>query len=87
MLLIIKSLSFLKHYLFNQNSAVLRDALTDMIYVQVATFIPQLHIDRKDIIILQDKEKGKVYCKIYGINQIDYQPNTYNLVLYEDADL
>ena len=73
----------LKKYLFDQNNFVLRDAIIDMIYTQLATFIPQVNVKRKDIEIIQDKEKGKLYCKFYGINQIDYQPNTYNLVLFD----
>ncbi len=76
-----------KHYLFSQNSIVLRDLVIDTIYTQVSMFIPQLKIERKDIEIIQDKEKGKLYCNFSGINQIDYQLNTYNLVLYDEADL
>ena len=77
----------LKQYLFDQNSAVLRDALIDMIYTQVALFIPQLKIERKNISITKSREKGKIECTIRGINQIDYQQNTYNLILYQDADM
>lgn len=73
----------LKRYLFDQNNYVLRDAIIDMIYTQLATFIPQVSVKRKDINIFQDREKGKLYCEFSGINQIDYQPNTYNLVLFE----
>ena len=74
----------LKHFLYDQNSYVLRDQLIDMIYTQIAIFIPQIKIDRKDIEIIQDKQKGKVYCNFKGINQIDYTTNTYNLVLLDE---
>ena len=73
----------LKRYLFDQNNFVLRDAIIDMIYTQLAIFIPQVNVKRKDIEIVQDKEKGKLYCKFSGINQIDYTNNTFNLVLFE----
>lgn len=77
----------LKHYLYDQNSYVLKDAIIDTIYVQLATFIPQVHVDRKDIDVIQDRDKGALYCVFSGTNQIDYQLNTYNLVLYkEDSD-
>lgn len=73
----------LKHYMFDQNNYVLRDMLIDMLYTQIALFIPQLHVERSGITVTQNrKEKGKLYCTIRGINQIDFQPNTYNLTLF-----
>lgn len=77
----------LKEYLFDQNSPVLKDAIIDTIYVQLALFIPQLKVSRNDIDIIQDKEKGKLYCKFTGISQIDYQPNSYNIVLFEESNM
>lgn len=76
----------LKNYLFDQNSYALRDAIIDMIYTQLAIFIPQVKVRREDIDIIQDREKGKLYCNFSGINQIDYQPNTFNLVLFDERD-
>lgn len=76
----------LKHYLYEQNNYRLRDAIIDIIYTQLAIFIPQVKINRKDIYIVQDKERGKLYCTFSGINQIDYQVNTYDLVLLDNAD-
>jgi hypothetical protein len=77
----------LKRYLFEQNNYILRDILIDVIYTQLAIFIPQLKIERRDIKIVQDKEKGKLYCSFSGINQIDYQVNSMSLVLFEDSDI
>ena len=57
-----------------------------MIYTQLAIFIPQVKVRREDIDIIQDREKGKLYCNFSGINQIDYQPNTFNLVLFDERD-
>ena len=76
----------LKNYLFDQNSYALRDAIIDMIYTQLAIFIPQVKVRREDIDIIQDREKGKLYCNFSGVNQIDYQPNTFNLVLFDERD-
>lgn len=76
----------LRHYLYDQNSAIMRDILADMIYRQVAIFIPQVYIQRKDVEVWKDKELGKVYCSFFGINQIDYQLNTFNLILYDESN-
>lgn len=76
----------LKHYLFNQNNYILRDQLIDVIYTQLAIFIPQLRVNRNDIDIIQDREKGKVYCTFRALSQIDYTPNMYNIVLLNDVE-
>lgn len=74
-----------KHYLFEQNGIKLKDVIIDMVYERLAIFLPQIKINRSDIRITQNKEKGKLYCSFSGINQIDFQPNTYNLVLYDES--
>lgn len=71
----------LKHYMFNQNSYVLRDIIIDMIYSQLVLFIPQLYIKRQDIEIIRDNQKGKLTCRFSGVSQIDYTLNTFNLTL------
>lgn len=73
----------LKHFMFDPNSYILRDQIIDMIYTQLAIFIPQVTVERKDISVFQDREKGKLYCEFSGINQIDYELNTYSLVLFD----
>lgn len=76
----------LKKYLYDQNSYVLRDIIIDTIYVQLALFIPQIKVKRKDITIVQNKMKGKLYCKFRAVSQIDYTTDTYNLVLFSESD-
>lgn len=76
----------LKHFLFDQNSYVLRDQIIDMIYTQLASFIPQVKVERKNISIFQDREKAKLYCEFSGINQIDFTVNTYQLVLFDENE-
>ena len=76
----------LRHFMFDQNNYVLRDQIIDMIYTQLAVFIPQVHVERKDINIFQDREKAKLYCEFTGISQIDYQINTYQLVLFDERE-
>mgnify|MGYP003289184254 CR=1 FL=1 len=75
----------LKHYLFNQNSYILKDMLIDTLYTQIAIFLPQIKISRNSIELITDRVKGKLYCKFSGINQIDYTHNTFNLVLFDET--
>jgi len=75
----------LKHYMFNQNSYVLKDMLIDTLYTQIAIFLPQIKITRNSVDIITDVQKGKLYCKFSGINQIDYTHNTFNLLLFDEA--
>ena len=76
----------LRHFLFDQNNYVLRDQIIDMIYTQLAIFIPQVKVERKDVNVFQDREKAKLYCEFSGINQIDYSLNTYQLVLFDEGE-
>lgn len=75
----------LKHYMFNQNSYILKDMLIDTLYTQIAIFLPQIRVTRNSIDIISDKQKGKLFCKFSGINQIDYTHNTFNLLLFDET--
>lgn len=74
----------LKRYMFEQNNSVLRDILVDEIYEQLEIFMPQLIVKRSDIQITSDR--NKVYCSIKARNQLDFQLNTYNLVLMGEEE-
>lgn len=76
----------LKHYLFDQNNYILKDAIMDVIYTQLALFIPQVKVKRDDIDIIQDKAKGRLICKFTGVSQIDYTVDNYSLVLFEESE-
>lgn len=75
----------LKHYMFNQNSYILKDFLIDTIYTQIAIFLPQIKISRNSIDIVSDPLKGRLYCVFSGTNQIDYTHNTFNLLLFDES--
>ena len=75
----------LKHYMFNQNSYILKDMLIDTLYTQIAIFLPQVKITRNSIELISDRLKGRIYCKFSGINQIDYTHNTFNLLLFDET--
>ena len=72
----------LKRYLYEQNNYILKDIIIDEIYNQLALFLPQVKVERKDIKIEQDR--AKLYCSFKGINQIDFTTDTYSLVLYDE---
>jgi hypothetical protein len=76
----------LKRYLFDQNNYILRDAIIDIIYTQLAIFIPQVKVRREDINIIQDRKRGQLICEFSGISQIDYTHNTFNLLLLNEQD-
>lgn len=78
--------AMLKHYLFNQNDPVLKDQLIDTIYDQLAIFMPQIYIRRDQIDVFQDEKKGLAHCRFSGIDQITYEPNTYDLVLLTESE-
>lgn len=75
----------LKHYLFNQNSYILKDILIDTIYTQIAIFLPQVKVTRNSIDIIADARKGRLHCSFSGVNQIDYTHNTFNLLLFDET--
>lgn len=75
----------LKHYMFNQNSYILKDMLIDTIYTQIAIFLPQVKVSRNDIDIISDNLRGRLYCSFSGTNQIDYTHNTFNLLLFDET--
>jgi phage baseplate assembly protein W len=74
----------LKRYMFEQNNPILLDVLVDEIYEQLVTFMPQLIINKKDISMSRDR--AKVYITIKARNQIDFELNTYNLVLFNSQE-
>ena len=74
----------LKRYMFEQNNSVLRDILVDEIYEQLEIFMPQLIVKRSDIQVTSDR--NKVYYSIKARNQLDFQLNTYNLVLMGEEE-
>ena len=72
--------------LFDQNSPVLEDAISDNIYTQIALFIPQVKVNRKDLKVYRDKKLGVLHCYFTGIDQLDYTTNTYNLTLISSSE-
>lgn len=74
----------LKQYIFDQNNYVLRDILIDELYTAIATFMPQLIINRSDIKITQDRTA--LYATVKVTNRLDYSTDMFNLVLFQEAE-
>lgn len=74
----------LKRYMFEQNSSVLKDIIVDEIYTQIALFMPQLKVTRKDITITQSK--ATLYAKIKCVNRVDFTTDLYNIVIFQEGD-
>ena len=71
----------LRRYIFDQNNYILRDILIDELYTKITTFCPQLILTRKDISIesIGNKLIGHITCR----NDRNFQPNTYDIVLFK----
>lgn len=74
--------SRLKEVFFENNNVILRDMIVDEIYSCIQIFIPQLYLQRKDIQLIQ--EKDRIYAKINCINVLDNTTNLYNINLITD---
>ena len=72
----------LKYYMFDQNNYILRDILIDELYSQIAIFMPQITVTKKDITI--EQTKGRLVANVKGINKIDYTTNMFNIVLLSE---
>ena len=72
----------LKKYLFDQNDTIIKDLVLDDIYTAIATFMPQLRINRNDL-KLRTGDKGEIFVDIRAINQLDFTTDLYSIVLLE----
>lgn len=74
----------LKRYTFEQNTTAIRDIIIDEIYSQIAMFIPQLIVKRKDITIIQ--EKYTLYANIKCVNRLDFTTDLFNIVIFQEGE-
>ena len=72
----------LKKYLFDQNDTIIKDLVLDDMYTAIATFMPQLRINRNDL-KLRAGDKGEIFVDIRAINQLDFTTDLYSIVLLE----
>ena len=72
----------LKKYLFDQNDTIIKDLVLDDMHTAIATFMPQLRINRNDL-KLSTGDKGAICVDIRAINQLDFTTDLYSIVLLE----
>ena len=72
----------LKKYLFDQNDTIIKDLVLDDMYTAIATFMPQLRINRYDL-KLRTGDKGEIFVDIRAVNQLDFTTDLYSIVLLE----
>ena len=77
--------SGIKRLMFEQNSSILRDIVIDDIYNNIANFMPQVRVQRKDIEINSDG--STLYASIRAKNLIDFQLETVNIALFNLEEL
>lgn len=75
----------LKRYLFDQNDIILRDLIIDDIYTTIKLFMPQIIVDRKDIIIKSDN-RGTLTAVIKATNRLDFTTDLYSIVLLQSEN-
>lgn len=68
-----------KRALFEQNNVVIRDLMIDEIYTTILLFMPQIRVERKDILLRSEKES--LYADIKCTYRRDGTTNLYTLVL------
>jgi len=72
----------LKRLLYSPNDVVLKDIVIDDIYTAILTFMPQIKILRKNILL--NIEKSKISVNIVCTNLLDYTTNMYEINLLQE---
>lgn len=72
----------LKRLLYEQNNYVLKDLIIDDIYNAIVIFMPQVKIDRKNIIVTIRNQN--LYVSLSCTNMLDYTTNLYEIRLTEN---
>ena len=75
----------LRKLTFEQNNNIVRDLIIDDIYTAIITFMPQLMVNRKDIVVTSDR--AKVFVNIKATNLLDYKTDLFNINLTESDEV
>lgn len=75
----------LKKFLFDQNDIILRDLVADDIYSAIKLFMPQISVDRSDIVIKSDT-RGNITASIKAVNKLDFSTDLYNIILLQSEN-
>lgn len=77
--------SNLKRYIFDQNNNVLRDIIIDDLYTTIATFIPNIRVERKNIEVTSDN--ATIYVNLKLKNLIDFNMEEVSIALFNIEEL
>ena len=72
----------IKRFIYEQSNVILRDLIIDDIHLSLQQFMPQLVVNREDIVVRLEKQS--IYVDINCINKLDNQVNLYTIELTED---
>lgn len=70
----------IKKLIFEQNNHILRDIVIDDIQSNIAVFLPQIQVQRKDIELVS--QGNTLYVNLRARNMIDYSFEDFSLALY-----
>ena len=68
--------------IYSNNHQILKDLIIDDIYTAIAEFMPQLKVNRDDIVVWGDKTN--LYATIIATNILNYTNNLYEINLTEE---
>lgn len=71
--------------IYSQNDLILRDLVIDEIYTCIKTYMPQIIVDRKDIVITADDDG--LYAEIKVVNALDYTLDLYKIQLTDTDEI
>ena len=69
----------LKKLMYEQNNQLIKDLVIDDIFIAIQTFMPQIRVERKGIVVNADRTR--VYIDIKALNLLDYQVDLYSIEL------
>lgn len=77
--------SKLMQAIYSQNDLILQDLVIDEIYTCIKTYMPQLLVERKDIIITADDDG--LYAEIRAVSAEDYTLDLYKIQLTDTDEI
>lgn len=77
--------SKLMQAIYSQNDLILQDLVIDEIYTCIKTYMPQILVERKDIIITADDDG--LYAEIRAVSAEDYTLDLYKIQLTDTDEI
>lgn len=77
--------SRLMQAIYSQNDLILQDLVIDEIYTCIKTYMPQILVERKDIIITADDDG--LYAEIRAVSAEDYTLDLYKIQLTDTDEI